>query len=37
MDAPLARALLGKARDAEVSVEAGDRRLRYVIVAIDYE
>ncbi|MGC4028876.1 MAG: transcription elongation factor GreB [Steroidobacteraceae bacterium] len=37
MDAPLARALLGKGLDAEIALEAGGRTRRQVIVAIDYE
>jgi transcription elongation factor GreB len=37
MDAPLARALLGKPLDAEVEVEIGGRTQRFTIVAIDYE
>jgi transcription elongation factor GreB len=36
LDAPLARALLGKALDAEVTVQLGSGEARYVIVAIDY-
>lgn len=37
MDAPLARALLGKMLDAEVEVEAGGRLQRYTITGIEYE
>ncbi len=37
MDAPLARALLGKALDAQVALETGGLKRHYVIVAIDYE
>ena len=37
MDAPLARALLGKALDAEIRVAVGGREHSYVIVAIEYE
>jgi transcription elongation factor GreB len=36
LDAPLARALLGKALDAEVSVQLATGEARYVIVAIEY-
>jgi transcription elongation factor GreB len=36
MDAPLARALLGKHLDDEISVETPAGRRLYVIVAIDY-
>jgi transcription elongation factor GreB len=36
MDAPLARALLGKALDAEVRVEVAGAQHVYVIVAIEY-
>jgi transcription elongation factor GreB len=37
MDAPLARALLGKGLDAEVEVEIAGKARRYVVVAVDYE
>lgn len=37
MDAPLARALLGKGVDAEVELEIAGRVRRYAITAIDYE
>lgn len=37
MDAPLARALLGKRLDDEVAVNVAGREARYVIAAIDYE
>jgi transcription elongation factor GreB len=37
MDAPLARALLGRRLDDEVSVELPGGRRNYVIVAIGYE
>ena len=37
MDAPLARALMGKALDSEVSVEIAGVERRFVIVAIEYE
>ncbi len=36
MDAPLARALLGKPLDAEVVVNVAGREARYVITAVDY-
>ena len=36
LDAPLARALLGKALDAEVVVALAGGEARYVIVAIEY-
>jgi transcription elongation factor GreB len=36
MDAPLARALLGKPLDAEVAVDVAGRETRYVITAIEY-
>jgi transcription elongation factor GreB len=36
MDAPLARALLGKALDAEFAVDVAGRETRYVITAIEY-
>jgi transcription elongation factor GreB len=36
MDAPLAKAVLGKARDADVAVAAAGRERRYVIVDIAY-
>jgi transcription elongation factor GreB len=37
MDAPLARALLGKALDAEVTVNLAGVEARYEIIAIEYE
>lgn len=37
MDAPLARALLGKHLDDEIAVSIAGRDARYVITAIDYE
>ncbi len=37
MDAPLARALLGKSLDAEVTVEVPGGTRTYVIVAVRYE
>lgn len=36
MDAPLARALLGKPLDAEFTLELGGRTRRYVVVEIEY-
>jgi transcription elongation factor GreB len=36
MDAPLARALLGKALDTEVVLPIGGQEKRYLITAIDY-
>jgi transcription elongation factor GreB len=36
MDAPLARALLGKALDADVQIEVAGERRGYVICAIEY-
>jgi len=36
MDAPLARALLGKRLDEEVAVRIAEREQRYVITAIEY-
>jgi transcription elongation factor GreB len=36
MDAPLARALLGKGLDAQVALEIAGREHRYVITGIDY-
>jgi transcription elongation factor GreB len=36
MDSPLARALLGKRRDDEVTVEVPGGRRSYVLVAIRY-
>jgi transcription elongation factor GreB len=36
MDAPLARALLGKSLDDEVSVEVAGRRAEYLVVAVEY-
>ena len=36
LDAPLARALLGKALDTEVAVQLAGGEARYVIVAIEY-
>jgi transcription elongation factor GreB len=37
MDAPLARALLGKSLDAEVALQAPEGLRRYVVVGIRYE
>jgi len=37
MDAPLARALLGRRLDDEIAVNIAGREARYVITAIDYE
>jgi transcription elongation factor GreB len=37
MDSPLARALLGKRRDDEVTVEVPGGRKSYVVVGIRYE
>jgi transcription elongation factor GreB len=37
MDAPLARALMGKPLDAEVTVHAAGGETRYVITGIEYE
>ncbi len=37
MDAPLARALLGKPLDAEIAVTVAGLETRYEITAIDYE
>jgi len=37
MDAPLARALLGKGLDAEVTLDLGGAQRRYTIVAVSYE
>jgi transcription elongation factor GreB len=36
MDAPLARALLGKRLDEEIAVNIAGTETRYVITAIDY-
>jgi transcription elongation factor GreB len=36
LDAPLARALLGRALDSEVTVQLAGGEARYVIVAIEY-
>ena len=36
MDAPLARALLGKPLDAEVTVSVAAQESRYIIVAVEY-
>jgi transcription elongation factor GreB len=36
MDAPLARALMGKSLDDEVQVEVGGQRAEYLIVAVEY-
>jgi transcription elongation factor GreB len=36
MDAPLARALLGKPLDAQFAVDVAGRETRYVITAIEY-
>jgi transcription elongation factor GreB len=37
MDAPLARALMGKSLDAEVTVRTAAGETRYLITAIEYE
>jgi transcription elongation factor GreB len=37
MDSPLARALMGKAIDDEVSVQLADGERAYTIVAVEYE
>ena len=37
MDAPLARALLGKALDAEIELDLAGRQRRYLITSIEYE
>jgi transcription elongation factor GreB len=37
MDAPLARALLGKSLDAEIAVSVAGSETRYIITAIRYE
>jgi transcription elongation factor GreB len=37
MDAPLARALLGKSLDAGIAVDIAGRQTRFVITAIRYE
>ncbi len=37
MDAPLARSLLGKSLDDELTVTVGERTTSYTIVAVDYE
>ena len=37
MDAPLAKALMGKALDAEISLVIAGQERRYTIVSIDYE
>jgi len=37
MDAPLARALLGKRLDEEIAVNIAGREARYVITAIEYD
>ncbi len=36
MDAPLARALLGKPLDAQIAVQVAGLETRYVITAVDY-
>ena len=36
MDAPLARALMGKSPDDEVSVEVAGKRTEYLVVAVEY-
>jgi transcription elongation factor GreB len=36
MDAPLARSLLGKSLDDELTVTVGERTTTYTIVAVDY-
>ena len=36
MDAPLARALLGKRLDEEIAVDVAGKQTRFVITAIDY-
>ena len=37
LDAPLARALLGKPVDAEVTVDVGGMSRRWIVVDVDYE
>jgi transcription elongation factor GreB len=37
LDAPLARALMGKPLDAEIRLELGGRAVTYVVTAIRYE
>lgn len=37
MDAPLARALMGKSLDAEITLSIGGVEKKFVIVSIDYE
>jgi transcription elongation GreA/GreB family factor len=37
MDAPLARALMGKALDAEITLSIAGQERRYTIVSIEYE
>ena len=37
VDSPLARALLGKGRDEEITLETAQGRRQYVIVAVDYD
>ena len=37
MDAPLARALLGKPLDAEIAIATAEGERRFVITAIEYE
>ncbi len=36
MDAPLARALMGKSLDDEISIEVAGKRIDYLIVAVEY-
>jgi transcription elongation factor GreB len=36
MDAPLARALLGKPLDAEIAIATAEGERRFVITAIEY-
>ena len=37
MDAPLAKALMGKGLDAEIALSIAGQELRYTIASIDYE
>ena len=37
VDSPLARALLGKGRDEEITLETAQGRRLYVVVAVDYD
>jgi transcription elongation factor GreB len=37
MDAPLAKALMGKGLDAEIALSIAGQELRYTIVSIEYE